>query len=407
MSLLPGSNQHFDEIEPIVEENGSDDEMIIEQTTNVATRRRRPPSKVVQACDSIPERERRATRSDGIVQGNTVTGADDIQIDSNQAEHAEGVERMESRRISTRSRNINEFGSSLVRRRVRTNVFNRGESDDAPSSSSEEEPEHEHLSISVDVEVHGAGKTTSMKLASLSTAKVSNSTNNATTTTADDSSLTHEHSQKTEAHSENRTTEMAVDKSAEVQQSSCSNDTSSDSSRRFNRVDGSSRLRVQANNQQINNVSVSSSSFDLTPLPIKDEPTASTSILNANRLTKTKTKVGFNASCFVHEKSTSSVNTSHESAKIVMKGGKWRRTIVEIRKNKSSQRKFVVCPMILINQLIKCFLMYLSVGNLSAKIDIAIGMRSKQPTIQWAEKHFHQRCKIYTVTLIYFNTEQD
>lgn len=51
--------------------------------------------------------------------------------------------------------------------------------------------------------------------------------------------------------------------------------------------------------------------------------------------------------------------------------------------------------------------MYLSVGNLSAKIDIAIGMRSKQPTIQWAEKHFHQRCKIYTVTLIYFNTEQD
>lgn len=66
-------------------------------------------------------------------------------------------------------------------------------------------------------------------------------------------------------------------------------------------------------------------------------PTTTTaSIPNTNRLTK----VGFDASCIVHDQSTSFETTTNEMGKILMKGGKWRRTIAGMRKNKISRCKF-------------------------------------------------------------------
>lgn len=318
-------NQNFDEIEPIAEgiqydsicddEKSIKNEMIIEQAINVAARKRHSPSKIAQTRTSIQENGRGTTRSSGIVQGNTVTGADEIHIDDNQVESPE---------ILTRSRN----GTSIVRRRIISNYFNSTESDASSCCTSI----HENLRLPVNVQIHNAYDTTSSEFASSSVAEVSDSTKNATES-AYESSLLIEHSQRTEVHEQ--TSGAAGDNSHEAEQISCSN-ASSDTSSHLNKITSSNRFSAQFNN----NISILSASFDLTPLVNNDLPAAAASI-SKNRLTKTKTKVGFNTSCAMHNKSIDVKDTSHE--KIVMKGGKWRRTIVGMRKNKSSQRKFFVC----------------------------------------------------------------
>lgn len=334
-STLPRPNQYFQNYdeEPMVDEtqskstgdntNGIGDDVIIPRTTNVAARRRRLPTKNAQTCTSTQEQKRKTTKSNGIIRGNTVAGADQIEIDDNQ------VEQLESNRITTRNRNSGKHENICVRKRLKNSIFSHSESD--VSSSSDDNDENEQQAV--DVEVHDTDEPT--QLATSSTAKASNSsadriTEKATaTTTADASRLTHENSKTAEVHVENRSIQMAGDQTADEAQSN--DDASNENSSLSNKDDGG----AQANKQPIDNISISSASFNLTQVPRKDAP-------NENRLTKPKTKVGFNTSCLVHEKSTSSENTSHENVKILMKGGKWRRTIVGIRKNKSSQCKFIV-----------------------------------------------------------------
>lgn len=331
-SVLPGPNQYFRNLETdlIVDKvhsksstdntNGVSHDMIVPQTSNVAARRRRPLTKNVQTRSAVHEQNRKTTKSNGIDQGNTVAGADQIEIDDSQDEH------LESNRISTRSRKTAEHENNCVHKALKNGYFSSTESDEA---------ENEQLSVNVDV--HDSP----IQLGSSSTATTSNPsadklTKGATTTADDTLCLSHEHNETNEVHGESQSIQAI--KGHEIQQSSCSNDTSNDKSSHMNKNDSSNRL---CKNQQIDNISISSDSFNLTPIPSKGVSTATASISNENRLTKPKTKVGFNTSCLVHEKSTNSENTSHENAKIQMKGGKWRRTIVEIRKNKSSQRKYI------------------------------------------------------------------
>lgn len=330
-SVLPGPNQYFQnfENEPTADgnTNGNSDGTIIPQSSNVAARRRRPPREKVQSFTSIQERKRnKATKPNCNIRGNP-NAADQIEIDVN---HAENLER-----ISTRSRNTDEDENNCVRKRITNSYFDKTTSDDSFSVFDENQK------IMVEVEVHRIDELTPINLASLvpTTASISSADKlpkNATTTTktVDTSRLTHKRSRTTNVRSENRTIETGDGKRCDHQHNSRSNDSVNDS------FEVSNRLSAEANHQQNDNITISSASFNMTPIASKDALTTTATIANDHRLTKAKTKVGFNTSCLVHEKSTSSENTSsNENEKIVMKGGKWRRTIVEIRKHKSSQCK--------------------------------------------------------------------
>lgn len=116
---------------------------------------------------------------------------------------------------------------------------------------------------------------------------------------------------------------------------------------------------MPASHSNADRLTTTSACLDGTPLAPRNARTNSASTSIEKRLTKGKHKVGFDTSRMVHEKSTStSADTaSNKHPKVIMKGGKWRRTIVEMRKTKSSQSEFhYVCIMI-----VSVFFFYLSI----------------------------------------------
>lgn len=341
-SMLPGPNRYFQnyEIEPIADgkqshstcsnTNGISDGSIIPQSSKVAARRRRPQTEKLQTITCIPEQKRKTTKPNCKIRGNTIE-ADLIEIDDNHVENFESNANINSKRISTMGRNNEEHENNFVRKLCKTNYFDNTSSDDSCSFFDKNEQ------LTVDVDVHRVDELTPINLASSlpASASISNADKllKDATRTVDTSRLTHEH---------NRTIQMPCDKLCDRLQSSCLNDAANGSCSLLNNVAVRDQISSAANPQQIDNITISSASFNITPIPSNCLRTTTASISNGHRLTKAKTKVGFNTPCLVHEKSTGSENMSNEYAKIVMKGGKWRRTIVGIRKNKSSQRKFIV-----------------------------------------------------------------
>lgn len=343
-SVLPGPNQYFQNYENEPTSDGLQshstrtninvisDGTIIPESSEVAARKRRPPAENVQPFTSIQERKRK-TKPNSKIHGST-NAADLIEIDNNHVDDSESITNLNLMRISTRSRNIKEDENNRVRRFLKNSYFGDVTSEDSSCLF------EENKQITVEVDVHRIDKSTPINLANLvpATASISSAdklpkvTTATTTATVDKSRLTHRHSRTTKVRNENHI----------IQNTNSSYDTANDSSSLLNNVEVSKRLSEEANNQQIDSITISSASFNIAPIPSKDIQATTASNSNEHRLTKAKTKVAFNTSCLVHEKSTSSANTSKENEKNVMKGGKWRRTIVEIRKNKSSQCKFIV-----------------------------------------------------------------
>lgn len=95
--------------------------------------------------------------------------------------------------------------------------------------------------------------------------------------------------------------------------------------------------------EAIDTISVSSTSTGHTSISTTISTTSAsnmtTSLVTANQPKESiKPKVGFDATNSIHE--LSSISEAHVSSqKIVIKGGKWRRTIFEMRKNKLTQCK--------------------------------------------------------------------
>lgn len=118
--------------------------------------------------------------------------------------------------------------------------------------------------------------------------------------------------------------------------------TANDSSSLLDEPNGNHRIEVVADihwvNASTDAISVSSASSDRTTTSTKLS-TVSAPILNTiEPKNSCKTRVGFNTSNSIHELSGISQNDG-KIERIVIKGGKWRRTIFELRKNKITQCK--------------------------------------------------------------------
>lgn len=121
--------------------------------------------------------------------------------------------------------------------------------------------------------------------------------------------------------------------------------TANESSSLMDESNGNHQIEVVADihwvNASTDAISVSSASGDRTTTSTKSS-TVSASIPNTiEPKNSCKTRVGFNTSNSIHELSGISQNDG-KIGRIVIKGGKWRRTIFELRKNKITQCKYFV-----------------------------------------------------------------
>lgn len=104
------------------------------------------------------------------------------------------------------------------------------------------------------------------------------------------------------------------------------------------------QLEVHQTDKSISQIASPASTSNAEPIAeeiqIPPRNARSNSASASNGMTA-KHKVGFDTSCVVHEKSKNAEVANNEQPKVMMKGGKWRRTIVELRKTKISQCKYL------------------------------------------------------------------
>lgn len=341
-TVLPQPNQFFQNCENNPTFDGKQSHFTDNNTKRMSDTNMTQPSNVATRRRRFNEQNLNPANTNRRIQRNII-GADEIEYDDLHVEYTK--ERIGLKRISTkpRSQNTETNGGNCERKLLKNKYFSSTEDESSIFSNSKNANEL----ISVVVEFHRTDELTSINHEYSSTTKpsTSNDQQSKTATEKIDSDISRVPHEQVKTP-ENRINQMNGNKSHELQQSCCSNDTANDSSSVSNEHGVSNRPTAECNDPQnslhIDNISISSVSFNATPKPSKNVSTTTATVPSANRLTKAKTKVGFDTSYMIHEESLSAGNTSYEHAKIVLKGGKWRRTIFEIRKNKISQCKCII-----------------------------------------------------------------